>query len=355
MSQLAPAKPLHVLNLCLNLVRGTRLAWQQRKAESFTVTRYHSGSFRVGYQPSVTYGSGNTRDGISLGTAMTISGAAASPNQGYHSSPITALVMTLFNARLGWWLANPGEPGRGFWNKSGPAFGIRPILDEALGNTTDANRYVYLSDGGHFENLGLYEMVVRRCRYIVVVDAGADPTYTKEDLGNAVRKIRIDLGVPIEFPEFPGGLPTDPSLGANARHCALGEIYYDCVDPGAQKGRLLYIKPLLTGDEPADVLNYYSADPVFPQQSTTDQWFDESQFESYRRLGAHTIEAILGPEKRCFGVRELFEQARTYLGLRSLEELSTDGMKLNLWSAYLGLPPGSTVLERSEPTEYPSR
>ena len=351
MSQLVPNKPLHVLNVCLNLVRGTKLAWQQRKAEPFTITRYHSGSFRVGYQPSATYGSGNTGNGISLGTAMTISGAAASPNMGYHSSPITALVMTMFNARLGWWLANPGEPGRGFWDKSGPAFGIRPILDEALGNTTDANRYVYLSDGGHFENLGLYEMVVRRCRFIVVVDSGADTAYTKQDLGNAVRKIRIDLGIPIEFPEFPHGLPTDPSLEANARHCALGEIQYNCVDPGAEKGRILYIKPLLTGDEPADVLNYHSADPAFPQQSTTDQWFDESQFESYRRLGAHTIEAILGPEERSFGVRELFDQARAYLGLRSLEEISTDGMKLNLWSAYLGLP-GSTARERTGPTEY---
>ncbi len=353
MSQLSPKKPLHVLNVCLNLVRGTRLAWQQRKAEPFTVTRYHAGSFRVGYQPSATYGSGNTRDGISLGTAMTISGAAASPNQGYHSSPITALVMTLFNARLGWWLANPGEPGRGFWDKSGPAFGIRPILDEALGNTTDANRYVYLSDGGHFENLGLFEMVLRRCRFIVVVDAGADPNYTKEDLGNAVRKIRIDLGIPIEFPEFPDGVPTDPSLGVKARHCALGEIDYGCVDPGAEKGRLLYIKPLLTGDEPADVLNYYSANTEFPQQSTTDQWFDESQFESYRRLGAHTIEAILGPETRSFGIPELFEQARAYLGLRSLEEISTDGMKLSLWSAYLAMPPGSTETP-VEPTGYSS-
>jgi hypothetical protein len=353
MCQLAP-KPLHVLNLCLNLVRGTKLAWQQRKAEPFTVTRYHAGSFRVGYQPTSTYGGGSTHEGMSLGTAMTVSGAAASPNMGYHSSPITALVMTLFNARLGWWLANPGEPGRGFWEKSGPAFGIRPILDEALGNTTDDNRYVYLSDGGHFENLGLYEMVVRRCRFIVVVDAGADPKYAKEDLGNAVRKIRIDLGVPIEFPEFPDGLPTDPSLGAKARHCALGEILYDCVDPGAKNGRLLYIKPLLTGDEPADVLTYHSANTVFPQQSTTDQWFDESQFESYRRLGAHTIETILGPEKRSFGVPELFAQARAYLGLRSLEELSTDGMKLNLLSAYLGLPPGSTG-GKVEPTEYSSK
>ncbi len=351
MSQLVPGKPLHLLNVCLNLVHGTKLAWQQRKAEPFTVTRYHAGSFRVGYQPSATYGSGNAREGISLGTAMTISGAAASPSMGYHSSPTTALVMTMFNARLGWWLANPGEPGRGFWDKSGPAFGIRPILDEALGNTTDANRYVYLSDGGHFENLGLYEMVVRRCRFLVVVDAGADPAYTKQDLGNAVRKIRIDLGIPIEFPEFPDGLPTNPSLGPKARHCALGEIRYDCVDPGAENGRILYIKPLLTGDEPADVMNYHSADPDFPHQSTTDQWFDESQFESYRRLGAHSIEAILAPEIRSFGVREFFQQARAYLELRSLEEISTDGMRLNLWSAYLGLS-GSAAQQKEEPTEH---
>ena len=288
------------------------------KAEPFTVTRFHSGSFRVGYQASKTYGSGSTRDGISLGTAMTISGAAASPNQGYHSSPITALVMTLFNARLGWWLANPGEPGRRFWDKNGPAFGIRPILDEAMGNTTDANRYVYLSDGGHFENLGLFEMVLRRCHFIVAIDAGADPAYIKEDLGNAVRKIRIDLGVPIEFPEFPEGLPTDPAIGLKAKHCALGEILYDCVDRHAQNGLLLYIKPLLTGDEPADVLNYHSANLDFPQQSTTDQWFDESQFESYRRLGAHSIEAILGKEKKGFGVEELFAASRAYLALPSL-------------------------------------
>jgi hypothetical protein len=198
-------------------------------------------------------------------------------------------------------------------------------------------------------------MVVRRCRFIVVVDAGADPHYTKEDLGNAVRKIRIDLGVPIEFPEFPDGLPTNPSLGAKARHCALGEILYDCVDPGAANGKVLYIKPLLTGDEPADVLNYHSANSDFPQQSTTDQWFDESQFESYRRLGAHAIEAILGPEKHSFTVRELFAQARTYLGLRPFEELSADGMNLNLLSAYLGFPPGSTTVNPVEPTEYSSR
>src|SRR3984885_14619570 len=81
----------------------------------------------------------------------------------------------------------------------GPSFAINPLIEEAFGQTTDNRPYVYLSDGGHFENLGLYEMVRRRCRTIVVVDAGADPNCTLEDLGNAVRKISIDLGVKVEF------------------------------------------------------------------------------------------------------------------------------------------------------------
>jgi len=309
MQKLSAERPLHVLNLCLNLVSGSKLAWQQRKAESFTVTRLHAGSLRVGYQPSTIYGHGSLPGGISLGTAMAISGAAASPNMGYHSSPLASIVMTLFNARLGWWLANPGEAGRNFWDEDGPAFGIRPFLDEALGRTNDENRYVYLSDGGHFENLGIYEMVVRRCKYIVVVDAGADGDYTKEDLGNAVRKIRIDLGISIEFP---WGIDIDKKLGAKGRRCALGTIRYDLMDEGAEAGELLYIKPVLTGNEPADVKNYGCASPQFPQEPTSDQWFTESQFESYRRLGACSVEEIV-KDAGALSVPDLFRLAARHL------------------------------------------
>jgi Patatin-like phospholipase len=313
MEDLRPEKPLHVLNLCLNLVSGEKLAWQQRKAESFTVTRLHSGSFPVGYQPSSQYAKSRGADGklqgITLGTAMAISGAAASPNQGYHSSPLAAIVMTLFNARLGWWLTNPGEAGRGFWDHDGPAFGIKPFLDEALGKTDDRNRYVYLSDGGHFDNLGIYEMVVRRCKYIVVVDAGADDRYTNEDLGSAIRKIRIDLGVSIEFP---WGLDIDKTLGAAGMRCALGKIRYDERDDGAEPGEILYIKPVLTGTEPRDITTYHCGSGLFPQEPTSDQWFTESQFESYRRLGAFSIEEIVdaaGP----MSVPDLFRRAAHYL------------------------------------------
>ena len=72
-------------------------------------------------------------------------------------------------------------------------------MSEALGNTNDTGNFIQVSDGGHFENLALYEMVMRRCHRIVVVDGGADPKFELEDLGNAVRKVRIDLGIQIEF------------------------------------------------------------------------------------------------------------------------------------------------------------
>lgn len=324
--ELSAEKPLHVLNLCLNLVSGAKLAWQQRKAEPFSMTRLHAGSFRVGYQPSSTYGHGKLPGGLSLGTAMAISGAAASPNMGYHSSPLAAIVMTLFNARLGWWLANPGEAGRRFWDKDGPAFGIKPFLDEALGNTDDENRYVYLSDGGHFENLAIYEMVLRRCKYIVVVDAGADEDYSKEDLGAAVRKIRIDLGIPIEFP---AGIEIDKTLGKKGKRCALGRIRYDLIDEGAEPGELLYIKPVMIGNEPADVANYASVSLKFPQEPTSDQWFNESQFESYRGLGACSIEDIVDTDAP-LSVKDLFKRAERYLSNHSARD--------EVRSAAAGLP-----------------
>lgn len=288
---LSKNKPLHIVNMALNLVGGKNLAWQQRKAESFTASRLRTGSVRLGYQDSGKYAKrGGVGKGLTLGSAITISGAAASPNMGYHSSPILSFVMTLFNARLGWWLANPGPKGKGKWQEDGPTISFMPIIDEALGRTNDESTWVYLSDGGHFENLGIYEMILRRCKTIAVVDGSQDNTYTFEDLGNAVRKARVDLGVPIDFGS---GLPMYGARDVRNRYCAMGKILYHCVDgAAAEDGTIIYIKACLNGSEPADVLHYASSDSEFPQQGTEELWFDESQFESYRRLGSHIVEKI---------------------------------------------------------------
>jgi hypothetical protein len=290
-------KPIHVINMALNLVGGDNLAWQQRKAESFTSSPLHSGSYcinsseRVGcgsYRSSKEYGGD---DGISLGTAVAISGAAVSPNMGYHSSAAITFLLTLFNARLGWWLGNPGKTGDKTYRRSHPLFSIKPLLAEAFGLTDDKNKYVYLSDGGHFENLAIYEMVMRRCHYIVVSDGSQDPDYQFDDLGAALRKIRIDLGVPIVIEKI---LIYSKKQDKESKFCAIGKIRYCDVDGGGEEknGTLIYIKPAIGGKEPADVYNYAQTSKLFPHEPTADQYFSESQFESYRMLGYHAIEQI---------------------------------------------------------------
>jgi hypothetical protein len=303
-----PARPLHVVNATLNLVKGDNLAWQQRKAESFTSTKYRSGSCRLGYQESRIYG-----DRVSLGGAIAISGAAANPNMGYASSPVLSMVMMMFNARLGVWRPNPGEPGRGYWSKPGPTYSVMPFIDEAFGLTSDKNTWVNLSDGGHFENLGLYEMVLRRCATIIVVDGSQDAAFHFDDVGNATRKIRIDLGIPIEFSD---GVPIAKEITAASKHCAVGRIVYSAVDgDGVKDGTLIYIKTSLTGNEPRDVLTYAAENPTFPHQSTADQWFDEPQFESYRRLGFHVVEEIFQYRDDVATIGQFTDAVRSYLRL----------------------------------------
>jgi hypothetical protein len=276
---------LHVVNIALNLVRGEKLAWQERKAETFTVSPLHSGNFWLGYRRSRYYGGD---DGISLGTAFTISGAAASPNMGYMiSSPLVSFLMAMFNVRLGWWLGNPGKAGDDSFTLRVPRFAFGPIVQEALSLTNDRARYVYLSDGGHFENLGLYEMVLRRSKIIVLSDASTDPDYTYDALGMAIRKIRIDLGIPIEMDNF----QISPNNKDNC-YFTKGRIRYSCVDDDGTDGVLIYIKASLSQREPRDVLNYADDSSQFPQEVIVDQFFSESQFESYRMLGSHIVDEI---------------------------------------------------------------
>jgi hypothetical protein len=200
----------------------------------------------------------------------------------------------LLNVRLGAWLGNPGQAGDHTFQLGYPESSVRPIVDEALGLTNDKSPYVYLSDGGHFENLGLYEMVLRRCHFIVISDAGSDPECSFADLGESVRKIRVDFGIPIDFDQmniYPRSqIDTAKQQGHN---CAIGRIRYSAVDgSAAPDGIIVYIKPACYGNEPRDIYEYFKRSETFPHESTADQFFSESQFESYRMLGAHTMEKL---------------------------------------------------------------
>jgi hypothetical protein len=231
---------------------------------------------------------------------------------GYHSSAATGFIMTLLNARLGAWLGNPGRAGERTWRHAGPRSAIASLLREAFGLTNNRSKYVYLSDGGHFENLALYEMVLRRCRSIVVLDSGCDGDFTYEDLGNALRKIRIDLNIPIVFED-----DDIRPLRQKTRRCAVARIDYAAVDGPCEPGYIVYIKPMLVGDEPPDVASYSRTDCTFPHQSTADQWFDESQTESYRMLGSFTVHSICGGWDSRSRLEDLHKYIRTnYLGVK---------------------------------------
>lgn len=289
-SDLAEVRPLHILNATLNAVSSTSIGRHQRQSQAFDFTPLHVGNSEVGYRRAAEYGSdgGGQGTGLSLGMAMSVSGAAAASSMGMYSSKPRAFLLTLANARLGLWFGNPRDQSS--WRRSDPPSGVGPVLRELLGLTTDHNPYVYLSDGGHYENLGLWSMVARRCRFIVVSDAGCDPDYGFDDLANAVRRIRLDLGISIDFPTLN---MTKAGQGSGNAHGAVGTIHYSDVDgPGAPDGQILYLKATLSGDESIDIVNFARTDTSFPHDSTSDQFFDEARFESYRALGFHTVMAV---------------------------------------------------------------
>lgn len=281
--------PFPIFCTSINLTQGQDLAFQERKAASFAFTPLYSGystgwteSKEVaqqynGYVPTVDYAYGP--DGIAMATAVATSGAAASPNSGYHTNPAVAFLLTMFNVRLGWWIRNPRTHKKGTW--SSPVFGLLQLLNELRGSANDASRYVYLSDGGHFENMGVYELVRRRCRTIVICDGEQDVKLQFDGLAHAVRMARLDFGVDIDLQEI-RGMKNDHT---NPGHAVVGTITYP--EAPSNPGTILYLKTSLDGDEPADIVSYKRQDPGFPQDSTLNQFFTESKFESYRALGVH--------------------------------------------------------------------
>ena len=285
---LSTQRPIPLINTAINMTGGDDLAWQTRRSTSFTFTPCWSG-FETRSTQGKTLGSycptDRYADGLHLGTLIAVSGAAASPNMGYHTAPAVSALLTAFNLRLGRWCGNPAHPD--VWHRCSPWFAAKPILAELTGSATAQADWINLTDGGHFENLGVYELVRRRCRFIIVTDAGCDPHYEFEDLANLIRKCWTDFGVDIRFKDFDPMHRKDGGRYAGS-HGVVGRIRYPD-GPGGKKieGVIVYLKCALTGDELPDIRQYADAHAEFPHQTTADQYFDENQFEAYRHLGYH--------------------------------------------------------------------
>lgn len=310
LSGVPPKALFHVINMTVNLSRagGHRRDWQERRGAAFIATPLHTGSsaLPLGYVHSEDLWDFSAGKGLSLGRAMTISGAAASPNMGYYGRFLTALAMAVFNVRLGWWLQNPGKMRKGSSLIEQPRLGFFQAWREAFSLLDEKSDWIYLSDGGHFDNLGLYEMVRRRCAQIFVIDAGCDGAFEYDDLHRVVRKIQVDFGIPIDLPS---SLPGQSGVGKDQRF-VVGTIRYSVRHPGLPDGRLILLKPQMTGNEPPSLQHYRgqsrSGRNLFPHHSTADQFFDETQFESYRVLGWISGEAVVN------ALPLAFEKAATY-------------------------------------------
>ena len=286
--------PVHVINTTLNLVGGRDLSTAQRYAALFTISPEVCGSARTGYHRTEDYMNGT----LTVGTAVAASGAAVSTNMGSKSmSSALALLLALFNIRLGVWAPTPNKSR---WREAQARLWPFYLLREALSQTNDLGTYCYLTDGGHFENTGLYSLVERGCHNILMIDSGADDQPCFSDVGEAIRRCRIDFGAEIQLTAGVEEFIKTKDGNLATVHFARGTIQYadthlrmlGWTNPEIEQGRtgtILWIKPVVTAVDSVDVRQYKLENSVFPQQTTVDQWYDESQFESYRALGYQSI------------------------------------------------------------------
>jgi hypothetical protein len=308
-----PVAPIHLINMTLNqTVDPTeQLLQRDRKGQPFVVLpclggRVKSGEVAYSFDNRFRIASGKSAY-LSIGDWLAVSGAAVSSGLGRQTSIGAALCVTFSNARIGrWWPCRIASDSGLRW--ASPTYAY--LWDELCGQFHGTHReYVYLTDGGHFENTATYELL-RRIRhpataiqFAVMCDCGADRDYRYDDLANLVRLARIDFGLEIEVDHHAARAPhrlasvfgTPESMGAADiakldNRCALLLNVRLC---GKILARIVMIKPRLIRCASSDLLSYYRNNAVFPQQSTGDQFFDEEQWESYRKLGLECCNAVL--------------------------------------------------------------
>jgi uncharacterized short protein YbdD (DUF466 family) len=306
--------PYHLLNSTMNLSTTSQAYSADRKGDFFMFSKCFIGSPTTGY--CRTEDMEATSRNVNLATAMSISAAAAAPNMGKNTVKVLVFILGMLNIRYDYWLPNPKRLKKELFPKflsgiasalkmnklpSAPVrrVGPRYFLRELSGNLNADLPYVNLSDGGHIENLGVYELIRRQCRLIIVGDSEADSGLTFDGLANVMRMVQIDFGVKIVM----DGLD---DIRMRKQHHAIGTIYYS----NNKVGKIVYIKTSLLDEQEAKIkpivpknnqqdaeavalsfdynpyiAHYKTSDPAFPHQSSGDQFFDESQFESYRALG----------------------------------------------------------------------
>ena len=290
-----PNGPYPLVNTNVILVNSSDRTRKSRGGDNFILSPLYCGSAASGWLRTDRFMQGK----LTLATAMAISGAAANPNTGVAGKGATrgralSLLMSILGISLGHWVAGPHVGAHGIRRPNHFWPGLYVLLANGFRRSRD---YLMLSDGGHFENLGLYELIRRRMRLIVLCDGGQDNEYRFADFEALIRRVEADFGATIRFepsqhlehlmPKDDAGYP--PGTKVAKRGYIVGTIRY-C---NGVKGVLIYLKTTTIAKLSLKTKGYQADHPDFPDQPTADQFFDEEQFEAYRELGYRIAEQMI--------------------------------------------------------------
>lgn len=286
--------PYHIINANAIFVDSKQKKYSRRGGDSFIFSPLYCGSKATGWRKTSEYLKGE----VTLATAMAISGAAVNPHSGVAGQGVTrnkavSFILGILNLRLGVWLPNP-NPQFKPWHSFFPGNFLQSAWYGIKSWTGYQGYYenagcLQVSDGGHFENLGFYELIRRELDLIIVSDASADATFTFAGFRNALRLAEADLNVEISLDDNEKLSHLMPDEGkkmgmpmAEAQKGYLsGVIRYK----NNKEGRFIYLKSTMIGGQRIRTKSYKLEYPRFPDQPTSDQFFDESQFAAYRDLG----------------------------------------------------------------------
>ncbi|UTW61973.1 patatin-like phospholipase family protein [bacterium SCSIO 12741] len=323
-------RPYHLINTNVILKDSDNPVYRGRGGDNYILSPLFCGSHATGWRKTKDYRIEKGFDGLSLATAMAASGAALNPNAGVGGEGATrnflvSQLLNMLNLRLGVHVPLPESGDQSLKDFRKKSSLIQSILNSFTSRFHEKHEVLEISDGGHFENLGLYELIRRKLKLIVVSDGGADPDYIFDDLTNAMEKIRVDFGLDIVFDEnaLENLIPKEHESGSLDAKCEIADrgfaraaIHY----PDGTKGVLIYLKTTMIPDLPVDVLGYKMAHPEFPDESTGDQFFDEKQFEAYRELGYRIgrqfleSEGQLMPDEESDAPSPMVDRIRKYMG-----------------------------------------
>jgi len=224
--------PYPLINTCLNLQNpgGDNKFKGAKASDYFLLSPLWCGSKLSGYVRTASFPGFKH---MTLPAALTISAAAVNPGMGIYSNKFLSVMMTLFNARLGFWVNNPSFEPRKLFGMEMPRWATYIVwwpsffFKELFSKIGTDNRKLNISDGGHIENLAVYELLRRKCRLIMAVDAGADPLSTFADFENLTIRARNEMGIDICFREGQDPIDTirpKASSGYAQRRYAIADL-----------------------------------------------------------------------------------------------------------------------------------